>query len=196
MDVPKAEEIDLLVIMGGPMSVNDEDQFPWLALEKHFVRAVIAAEKPVLGICLGAQVIANAMGAKVYPNREKEIGWFPVQGVHPTAGDRFAFPPSQTVFHWHGETFDLPPGAIRLATSQGCENQAFQLGKRVLGLQFHLETTPALVTELVAHCGDELVPSKYVQTAEALLSSAGPDRYTAMNGLMGRILAYLVRSDG
>lgn len=196
MALPNPEDIDLLVVMGGPMSVNEEDKFPWLVLEKHFVRAVIAAEKPVLGICLGAQLIANAMGAKVYPNREKEIGWFPVQGVHAAAGDRFRFPLTQTVFHWHGETFDLPPDAIRLATSEACANQAFQLGKRVLGLQFHLETTPALVMDLVAHCGDELVPSKFVQTAEALLSSASPARYTAMNGLMGRILAYIVRSDG
>jgi GMP synthase-like glutamine amidotransferase len=192
-DLPDAKEIDWLVIMGGPMSVNDEDRFPWLVLEKRFVRDVIASGKPVLGICLGAQMIAGAMGARVFPNPVKEIGWFPIRGVDCGDGSVFSFPASETVFHWHGETFDLPAGAIRLARSEACENQAFQLGCSVIGLQFHLETTPESAREIVSHCLNELVPSTYVQTAEEILSAA-PDCYESVNRLMGSVLGFLQRS--
>jgi len=191
-DLPEAGAVDYLVIMGGPMSVNDEDRFPWLAPEKRFIREVIASGKPVLGVCLGAQLIAAAMGARVFRNPVKEIGWFPVSGLDPGDGPVFRFPPSTTVFHWHSETFDLPPGAIRLAKSEGCENQAFQLGGSVIGLQFHLETTPESARELITHCRDELVPSTYIQTEEEILS-AGPDRYASINRLMGSILSHLLR---
>ena len=118
-DLPDPKAIDLLVVMGGPMSVNDEDKFPWLALEKQFVREIIESGKRVVGICLGAQIIANAMGAKVFHNPGKEIGWFPIHTVASIYASVFNFPPSETVFHWHGETFDLPPGARRLAKSEG-----------------------------------------------------------------------------
>lgn len=194
-DLPDPEAIDLLVVMGGPMSVNDEDQYPWLAMEKQYVRKIIASGKSVLGICLGAQIIASAMGAKVFPNPEKEIGWFPVQTAAAADGPVFNFPPSEIVFHWHGETFDLPPGAIRLARSEGCENQAFQLGERVVGLQFHLETTPKSAKDIVLNCREELVPSKYVQTEEEILS-ASSSRYQSINNLMGRILSFLQRGEG
>jgi GMP synthase-like glutamine amidotransferase len=195
MDLPNHKMIDLLVVMGGPMSVNDEDKFPWLVAEKHFVREAIEFGIPVLGICLGAQIIANAMGAKVFRNPLKEIGWFPIHTVSSNSHSAFIFPESETVFHWHGETFDLPPGAIQIAMSEGCENQAFQLGKSVIGLQFHLETTPESAREIVSHCRDELVTSRYVQTEEQILS-ASPDRYKSINQLMGSILAYLARNNG
>lgn len=189
-DFPDPGDIDLTVILGGPMSVNDEDAFPWLVQEKQFIRDTIAAGKPVLGICLGAQLIASAMGAKIYPNPEKEIGWFPIHGA--ASGDRqvFEFPSSATVFHWHGETFDLPEGAIRLASSEGCLNQGFQLGRTVIGLQFHLETTPESALEILTHCRDELVPARYIQ-AEAEILAARPARYTEINKLMGHILDFL-----
>ena len=143
-ELPTTDGIDLLVVMGGPMSVNDEADYPWLAAEKQFIRKMISLGKPVLGICLGAQLIASAMGMAVYKNDEKEIGWFPIEGIPPKDDSTFGFPPSLEVFHWHGETFDLPPKAIRLAKSSGCANQAFQLGQSVIGLQFHLETTPLI----------------------------------------------------
>ncbi|THF54676.1 type 1 glutamine amidotransferase [Pseudothauera rhizosphaerae] len=192
--LPAADDVDLLVVMGGPMSVNDEPLHPWLADEKRFVRAAMEAGTPVLGICLGAQLMAAALGAAVRPNGEKEIGWFPVEGLAGGGGDGalFSFPPSTEVFHWHGETFDLPPGAVRLASSRACANQAFQYGERAIGLQFHLETTPETAREIVAHCRDELVPARFVQ-AESDLLSAPPARYAAINGLMGRILAWLTR---
>ncbi|NLC71280.1 MAG: C26 family cysteine hydrolase domain-containing family [Desulfuromonadaceae bacterium] len=189
-NLPNLDGMDLLVVMGGPMSVNDEDQFPWLAAEKKFIRDAIDANKPVLGICLGAQLIASALGARVFPNRCREIGWFPVQGV--SHGDRgaFSFPASVEVFHWHGETFELPAGAIHLASSSGCVNQAFQFGRSVIGLQFHLETMPESAGELVLHCREDLIPGEYVQAEEVILS-AKDVKYRTINHLMGEILSHL-----
>jgi GMP synthase-like glutamine amidotransferase len=193
--LPDPREIDLVIVMGGPMSVNDEGEFPWLVPEKEFIRRAIGAGKSVLGVCLGAQLIASAMGARVYRNPVKEIGWFAVQGVGPVDGSTFRFPPAAEVFHWHGETFDLPPGAIRLASSEGCENQAFQLGQSVIGLQFHLETTPESAREIVSHCRAELSPSPYVQSETTILA-APPERYRAINNLMGAVLSFLQGADG
>ncbi len=188
--LPAPHQIDMLIVMGGPMSVNDEDEFPWLALEKEFIRNFIGTGKPILGICLGAQLIASAMSAKVYKNPVKEIGWFPVQGISPVDVSAFSFPPSAEVFHWHGETFDLPSGATLIARSEGCKNQAFQIGTSVIGLQFHLESTPETIREIVTNCHDELTPSQYVQTKDAILS-AGSQRYNSINQLMGGILSFL-----
>ena len=192
--LPPPDEIDLLIALGGPMSVNDEAILPWLRDEKRFIAAVIAAGTPVLGICLGAQLIASAHGAPVHANDEKEIGWFPVVAEPPTP-DCFALPPSIEVFHWHGETFELPAGAVHLARSAACRHQAFQLGPRVIGLQFHLEMTPESAAALVCHCGDELVPQRFVQPAADLLA-VPPARYAAINGLMGQLLDFLLRHDG
>ena len=188
--LPDPGKIDFLIVMGGPMSVNDEARHPWLVSEKAFVRHFSDTGKPVLGICLGAQIIASALGARVYPNREKEIGWFPVEAVSIAAGEAFPFPPSLEVFHWHGDTFDLPPGAVQLARSEGCENQAFQIGRSVIGLQFHLETTAASAREIISHCRGELVPSAYVRT-EANILAAAPEKYRAINGLMAEVLSFL-----
>ena len=193
--LPDLNEIDLLVVMGGPMSVNDEAELPWLVQEKRFIREAIEAGKPVLGICLGAQLIAGAMGAGIYRNPVKEIGWLPIQGMAANDGAVFRFPATEKVFHWHGETFDLPPGATLLAKSEGCENQAFQLGRSVIGLQFHLETTPESAREIIANCRAELIPAKYVQTEEEILS-ARPEQYQSINQLMGNVLSFLLRNDG
>jgi GMP synthase-like glutamine amidotransferase len=190
-ELPEINEFDLLIVMGGPMSVNHESLFPWLLKEKQFIRLAIEQRKPVLGVCLGAQLIANAMGARVYRNPLKEIGWFPVQGVPPYDRSVFSFPSSINVFHWHGETFDLPPNAIRIARSAGCENQGFQLGSSVIALQFHLETTPDSARDMVTHCRDELTPGKYVQSEEGILRAA-PENYQAINALMDEVLSFLV----
>jgi len=189
-ELPKIEDIDLLVVMGGSMSVNDELEHPWLATEKKFIRSAIRGGKPVLGICLGAQLIANSMGGEVFPNSVKEIGWFPIQAAKEKGNFVFKFPEETEVFHWHGETFDLPNGAIQIAESKGCKNQAFQIGGNVIGLQFHLETTPELAQKIVENCRNELVEARYIQS-EAEILVASKDRYTSINRLMGNILEYL-----
>lgn len=194
--LPDPAELDMLVVLGGPMSVNDEAELPWLAAEKRFLRAAMEAGVPVLGICLGAQLIASAMGARVYPARQKEIGWFPVRRAahgRAAAAVAFSFPDSVEAFHWHGETFDLPPGAVRLASSEACANQAFQLGACTIGLQFHLETTPDSAREIVENCRGELQPGPTVQD-EATILSAGPDHYRRINELMTRVLDFLTRT--
>jgi GMP synthase-like glutamine amidotransferase len=189
--LPLLADIDLLIILGGPMSVNDEVKFPWLVEEKEFIRQAIAGGKPILGICLGAQLIANALGAKVYPNAVKEIGWFPITGRDDNANsDLFQFPASTEVFHWHGETFDLPPGAQLIASSQACQNQAFQIGRSIIGLQCHLETTPTAAQALVDNCGNELIPGPFVQNAATILAD-NPARFATMNGVMTKLMEYL-----
>ena len=190
--LPKLEDIDLLIVMGGPMSVYDESEYPWLKEEKAFIRRAIEAKKRVLGICLGAQLISVAMGAEVMQNPLKEIGWFPVEAVESEESSIFKFPDKIEVFHWHGETFSLPKGAVRLAKSTACENQAFQIGNNVIGLQFHLETTALSAQSIVENCRDELVEGTYIQS-EAEILSATQDKYVSINEQMNRVLNYLHR---
>ena len=169
---PSAGDFDLLVLMGGPMSVHDESQYPWLGEEKAFVKEVISDEDgpKVLGICLGAQLLAEALGGEVFPNPEKEIGWFPIELTRAGKGHPLfeGWPESLMVFHWHGETFSLPPGAIHLARSEACKNQAFLYENRILALQFHLEVTPEIVVELLEKSAHDLVPGSFVQDPEAM----------------------------
>jgi len=138
-------DADTLILLGGSMSANDNLSF--LNREIECVRAAVQAGKPVLGICLGAQLIAKALGAKVYPNGKKEIGWAPVTFTDAARNDPlFHGHDSEVMFHWHGETFDLPEGAELLASSADCRHQAFRLGDRIYGLQFHLEVTPEMIS--------------------------------------------------
>lgn len=181
---------DLLIAMGGPMSANDEADWPWLKDEKLALRDAIARDIRVLGVCLGAQLIASALGARVYPNAVKEIGWFPIQALTGSEAS-FGFPSECTVFHWHGETFDLPEGATPLARSAACKHQAFQLKRNVIGLQFHLEMTPDSALAMVENCRHELVSGPYVRS-EAELRAVPASQYRAANELMREILAYLV----
>lgn len=189
--LPLAEDIDWLIVMGGPMNVYEESKYPWLTQEKRFIEQAIEKEKAVLGICLGAQLIADALGAKIYPNRDKEIGWFPIEllGVA-QASPFFNFLPRQlTVFHWHGDTFELPQGAIRLARSEVCQNQAFAYSEKVLGLQFHLESTKDSVQQIIANCGDELVEGRYIQKPDEMLSREADFEKSnaAMHGILNRL---------
>lgn len=194
--LPPVEAIDLLVVMGGPMSVNDEAAYPWLVAEKRFVREAIEAGKAVVGVCLGSQLIASALGARVFANTEKEIGWFPVYRAKAAEGRPcFPFPAETLAFHWHGETFELPDGAVQLARSAACENQAFQFGRKAIGLQFHLETTPESARALIENCRDELVPAKHVQSEREILA-ADAARFDAINALMANVLAFVSRKDG
>ncbi|MGA2181680.1 MAG: gamma-glutamyl-gamma-aminobutyrate hydrolase family protein [Bryobacteraceae bacterium] len=146
-----------LILMGGPMSANDDRNY--LGAELRLIEAAVRAGRPVLGICLGAQLIAKALGARVYRNPVKEIGWFPLHFTDAAAGDPLlaGLPNPSTVLQWHGETFDLPAGATHLASSERCRNQAFRYGSQVYGFQFHLETTPDMIADWCrqdANCGD------------------------------------------
>ncbi|OAI23103.1 MULTISPECIES: type 1 glutamine amidotransferase [Methylomonas] len=186
--LPDVDDLDFIIVLGGPMSVNDELQFPWLIDEKRFIAEAIRCNKAILAICLGAQLIANALGAKVYPNREKEIGWLPLYSLHNRSGIRL--PGSFEAFHWHGETFDLPPDSTLLASSVACKNQAFQIGPRIVGLQFHLEMLPSNVKALLAHCKHEIKPGHFIQS-EAQIRRSQSICCRVINVLMQRLLDQL-----
>ena len=139
-------DADALIVLGGAMSANDE--FVFLHREIEIVRDAVRTGKPALGICLGAQLIARALGAKVYPNFHKEIGWVPVDFTDAARSDPlFRGLTSEVIFHWHGETFDLPQGASLLASSAACRHQAYRVGDRIYGFQFHLEVTPEIISQ-------------------------------------------------
>lgn len=179
--LPEISEIDWLIVMGGPMNVHDEKQFPWLAAEKKFIRQAVDAGKIVLGICLGSQLVSQALEAKVYQNKEKEIGWFDIE-LSPDAQSYNLFSDSGRrlkVFHWHGDTFDLPENAIRLASSEGCKNQAYIYKNKVLALQFHLEPTLNSLKQMIDNGREELITGKYVQSEKEILGNKKliePDR--------------------
>lgn len=189
--LPELDDVDLLIIMGGPMSVNDEAELPWLATEKAFIRRALTEDKRVLGVCLGAQLIASALGQRVYPGVEREIGWFPVRGNTHHNGAAFRFPGSVEVLHWHGETFDLPAGAVLLASSAGCRHQAFQLGRSVIGLQFHLEANRPLLDAFVSADAAALVPATYVQSAEQILQ-VSDEQLANTAALLEQLMDYLL----
>lgn len=188
---PSAEGFDGLIIMGGPMSVKDEAEHPWLSGEKALIREAIAQGKVVLGICLGAQLIAEVLGGHVFRNAEREIGWFPLEhtpegGTHPLGR---LLPRAEEVFHWHGETFSLPEGAAWLARSAACQHQAFAVGDRILALQCHLESTPASVKAMLENGGDDLAPGRFVQSAEKI--TEGTRHCGSLNDALERLLAAL-----
>lgn len=190
---PLLEDFDWLIVMGGPMNIYEESQYPWLIAEKQFIKQAIAQDKTVIGICLGSQLIADILGSPVYSGKYKEIGWFPIElSTEAINSELFkTFSQQLTVFHWHGDTFDLPPGATRLASSEAFQNQAFLYGHKVLGLQFHLESTPASVTQMLKHCSDELVEAKYIQTSADLLAS--DQHFMTINDVMNTILDRLAQ---
>jgi GMP synthase (glutamine-hydrolysing) len=163
--LPDLNSIDWLIIMGGPMSVDDEKEFHWLSKEKIFIKNAIEKGKTVIGICLGAQLIAQILSAKVYPNGQKEIGWFPIllterAKQHPLFKGRDS---EVTVFHWHGDTFELPENAMAIAKSEACTNQGFIYNQNVLAFQFHLETTKESIQQMIANGRHELTRGQYIQ---------------------------------
>ena len=145
--LPQAELCDLLIVLGGPISVYDRQDYPFLNGEMACIAQRLAARKPILGVCLGAQLMVAALGARVYPGQNgAEIGWSPLQAPPQAQCPEWFAPllaPGLSLFHWHGDSFDLPPGAIPLAKTELYQNQAFAIGKFALGLQFHAEVTAA-----------------------------------------------------
>jgi GMP synthase-like glutamine amidotransferase len=183
-----AVEADALVVMGGPMGVHDEGAHPWLRGEKRVIAETVARGGRALGVCLGAQLIAAALGARVSANGQKEIGWWPIEWTAVAQAARLfeGMPSSLDVFHWHADTFDLPSGAIHLASSPACANQAFALGDRVIGLQFHLEVTGEGVEVLVRNATADLTAGPYIQSVEVI--RAGASQCASLDRLLFEVL--------
>ncbi len=192
--LPAPTDPDWLVVMGGPMGIDDEDRYPWLAEEKRFIRQVIDAGKLVLGICLGAQLIADALGAKVSKNPHREIGWFDITRLPSASGTILGnvLPVQAEVFHWHGDTFDIPDGAVPLAESEACRNQGFVFDNRVVAFQFHLETTEHSARLLIDNCRNELDGSRYVQSESEILADS--ERFIRTNQIMTSVISVMERS--
>jgi predicted metal-dependent HD superfamily phosphohydrolase/GMP synthase-like glutamine amidotransferase len=188
--LPELDQIDALIVLGGPISANDEDVLPWLRSEKTFIAAAIAAQKPTLGICLGSQLIASALGAKISANPAQEIGWFEIEWFAQDVVDQLS---PLKVFHWHGESFALPTGARWCARSAACDHQAFSYGDRTLGLQFHPEVLPQNVQWMVEFDGDEIIEAQFVQSAVQILAEP-PVSYATVHRFLDGILQHLFAS--
>ncbi len=187
---PDDTSFDMLIIMGGSASVYENKKFPWLSDEKIFIQKAIDANKKILGICLGAQILADVFGAKVYRGSSKEIGWFPIQFNKNKLSDLPFFPDQITVFHWHGDTFDVPNGATRVASSELTPNQGFIIRNNIIALQFHLEMNSTTLKKLIKAMGDHHSnDEKYVQAADAIIAQC--ELFTPCNQLLFKILDYL-----
>lgn len=167
---PDSSEIDILAIMGGLMNVYQYRDYPWLKEEKKFIEKAINRKIKVIGICLGAQLIADVLGARVTQNPYVEIGWHDVTltDVGANSNILMGFPKTFIAFHWHGDTFEIPDGASHLAYSEACANQAFKYENNVIGLQFHLEYSQESIEKMLDNCSDELVGAQYVQNKERI----------------------------
>ena len=166
--LPSVDDLDCLVVMGGPMGIYDHKAYPWLVAEKEFIKACIKANKKVVGICLGAQLIADALGAHVYPSPYKEIGWLPIQKVQQNDLEEDN---SMVVFHWHGDTFDLPEKAELMYISESGINQVYKVGLDILALQCHLEMKQSGVEALLEAGSDELIEGPYIQNKSMILEN-------------------------
>lgn len=187
---------DGIIFLGGPMNVYDNHRYSWLNREKKFLNSAIAYKKPIVGICLGAQMLANALGGRVFENEKKEIGWFPVRFSNTMS--QFDFMEREekelVAFHWHQETFDLPMKSDLLAESDACKNQAFIANDCWLGLQFHLETTRQNLQEMIRNGKDQLDDgeNEFVQTEEELLN-VSDETYDKMHALLYKMLDYIFK---
>ena len=170
---PNLDNFDLLIIMGGPMNIYEYEKYPWLREEKKFIEETISVGKAVLGICLGAQLVADVLKAEVLKNNYKEIGWFPVFTLKQEGSNVYLLeniPEKFTAFHWHGDTFNLPEDAKSLFFSEACKNQGFIYNDRVIGLQFHLEMSNETIGNVIENCSDELIDGKYIQNEKEMIN--------------------------
>lgn len=192
--LPAIGDFDWLIILGGDMGVNDETDFPWLEKEKAFIKAAIEADKVILGICLGAQLIAHMLGSRVFKNTHKEIGWFyitPLGGIKNTILSPVITGRIQ-VFQWHEDTFELPEGSLAIAKSEACSNQGFIFNKKVVGLQFHPEITKDSAIVFFDECGPILESAPYIQLSTDIL--ANDQGFVQSSQLMEAILTAMERA--
>ena len=193
--LPHPDDIDALIIMGGPMGVYDEALYPWLKPEKAFISDCIARQKKVLGICLGAQLIATCLGSDIHTAPHKEIGWFPVQANNnPDKTYWFTdlFKDNPVVFHWHGDQFRIPEGCANLLNTGANTNQAFIYKEKVIAIQFHLEVERVNVLQMLDNCGSDLNSSQYVQGIEQLVD--GTKYCVSANQILRRLLSMLLNN--
>lgn len=192
---PRVDDYDALFVMGGPMNVYEEDRYPWLKEEKALVVEAIAAGRPLVGICLGAQLLSVVLGGAVRPNPCKEIGWFPVDLTREgRASPLFKnFPDRFPAFHWHADRFSIPPGAVHVAGTEACAEQGFVYQDRVIGLQFHLESTEESITCLIEHCGEAITCAPYIQDPATMKEYASRN-LAASHALFDSLLDALVSS--
>lgn len=171
---PAMDSFDALIIMGGPMNIYEDDPYPWLAEERAFIRQAIGSGKKAVGVCLGAQLLSDAMGGRVTQNPEKELGWFPVE-FNPEFKRIEWMPPvpnELTVCHWHGDTFSIPRGAVLMGSSKACQNQGFVWNKQVIGFQFHIELSAGDLARIPEDFVSCYPPSTWVQPVRQIISEA------------------------
>lgn len=189
--LPNILSASLLIVLGGPMSVYDEETYPWLKAEKELIKQAIDNNIPTLGICFGAQLIASIYGGKVSEASHKAIGWFPMKAEEVATKNHFRFPENFTSIFWHIDDFELPDNAICLASSPISPNQAFQINKNVIGVQFHPHMTPYLLQGMINNASLDLTNDPYVQPAQQLLS-APASFFVQSNQLIDDIISYLL----
>lgn len=186
--LPDLSSFDWLIVLGGPMSVYEEKKYPWLIAEKKFIAHAIESKKLILGICLGAQLIADVLGAKVRKNQYTQLGWHPVSLTKEAKQSPVfdGLPEQFTPFFWHKYTFDIPSECKWIAKSDGCPNQAFEYNERVVGLQFHIEPSAESIDRSIHCCGDMIGQGRYMQSPEEMRDNKTNLRklYSIMNLLL------------
>ncbi len=185
--LPFVELFDLLIILGGPMSVHDEDRYRFLVAEKVLIKRALEKGKKVIGICLGAQLIAEVIGGHVSLNTEQEIGWFPVSLSNEALSHPCFKDVSSTIdaFHWHGEFFSIPENCTPIGKTDACSTQGFIWKNQALALQFHLEITTQGIDGLIRNCSEDLNDGTFVQDSSQLLR---PDLIEKTNALLVKIV--------
>lgn len=173
--LPAMDSLDVLVVMGGPMNIYQYREYPWLRGEREFIQAALQAGKKIIGFCLGAQLLVDALGARVYQHSQYEVGWFPVirRPAMGTVAALASFPEELFVLHWHGDSFDLPAGTQWLASSGACSHQAFIYQNQAIGFQFHLEVAVEDLKQFVGCGSDFKLPGSFVQNEEQVWKGAG-----------------------
>jgi GMP synthase (glutamine-hydrolysing) len=189
--LPKTADVDFLIVMGGPQSARRLDDHPYLRDEIKLISEVISLNKPLVGFCLGSQLIGEALGAPTIASPNKEVGFFPVQLTDEGRHDSILgkLPSEFDVLHWHYDMPGIPTGASLLARSAGCPHQAFRYGDRTYGFQFHMEPTEESIKPLLENAAEDLAPGKYTQTSEEILSA----NFAAMNRRMILVLDSLAK---